>query len=152
MNFFSKYQYDSAEAAAAAAAAAGKQTYGFLEDMHPTTTSHAVAGGSTDVGRASTPHSTFNAALAGEDFASYDYSAADLGPPNSLATAPFPTSPPAAHLHHAALAAAQQQMVQYHQAMPGHSEQQSPDASKADSDDDHLTPAQLRRKAKNRVA
>ncbi|PQK15388.1 hypothetical protein BB8028_0005g09010 [Beauveria bassiana] len=158
MNFFSDYQYDSPEAAAAAAAAAGKQPYSFLEDMHPTTTSHAVPGGSTEVGRASTPHSTFDAALAGEDFASYDYGAADLGPPNSLATAPFPTSPPAAaHLHHAAaFAAAQQQqqqhMVQHHQAMPGHSEQQSPEASKGNSDDDDLTPAQSRRKAQNRAA
>ncbi|KAM3435762.1 hypothetical protein NHJ13734_005406 [Beauveria thailandica] len=153
MNFFSDYRYDSAEAAAAAAA--GKQPYGFLEDMHPTTTSHAVPGPSNEVGRASTPHSTFDAALAGEDFASYDYGAADLGPPNnSLATAPFPNSPSAAaHLHHAAaFAAAQQQMVQHHQAMPGQSEQQSPEASKVNSDDDDLTPAQSRRKAQNRAA
>ncbi|KAM3502300.1 hypothetical protein MY11210_009111, partial [Beauveria gryllotalpidicola] len=54
MNFFSDYQYDSAEAAAAAAA--GKQVYGFLEDMHPPTTSHPVPGASSEVGRASTPH------------------------------------------------------------------------------------------------
>ncbi|KAM3499983.1 hypothetical protein MY10362_006809 [Beauveria mimosiformis] len=153
MNFFSDYRYDSAEAAAAAAA--GKQPYGFLEDMHSTTTSHAVPGGSNEVVRSSTPHSTFDAALASEDFTSYDYGAADLGPPNSsLAAAQFSNSPStAAHLHHAAaFTAAQQQMVQHHQAMPGHSEQHSPEASKVNSDDDDLTPAQSRRKAQNRAA
>ncbi|KAM3502728.1 hypothetical protein MY11210_008980, partial [Beauveria gryllotalpidicola] len=72
----------------------------------------------------------------------------------TLATAPFPTSPPPApHLHHAtAFAAAQQQMLQHHQAIPGHSEQQSPEASKVNSEDDDLTPAQSRRKAQNRAA
>ncbi|XWX02063.1 hypothetical protein V2A60_010095 [Cordyceps javanica] len=155
MDFSSQYQYGTA--------GTGAQTYGFLGPMQPLTPSHSASAGSDDFGHTSPPDA-FDATLAGDDFAGYDYGAASGLTPGTLnASFPGPPTPPN---QAAAFAAAQQQaqsirnQLEQHQ-QPQHQQQQhqhqqgSPDdgqGNKGNSEDDDLTPAQSRRKAQNRAA
>lgn len=169
MDFSSQYQYGGA---------GGQTTYGFLGPMQPLTPSHSASAGSDDFGQTSPPvcfspspsssffpqngltdewrstrqeAAAFDAALAGGQFADFDYSTGlTPGPLNGSGGASFPGPPTPPTNQAAAAAYAQQQNV-----LGGQGEHGSPDdgqGGKGNSEDEDMTPAQSRRKAQNRAA